>query len=165
MLYKNGNERNKNPKGRATLKSTSLSGFGEKRFYIENIPRGRFLFQGEFSLYKIIPWGEFLHVYRKTSVGEDSPHRKPSGENVFYIENLPGGLFSVGACFSLWYLCGCCNDVDCFGVAPFLRFSVPIFFEGMISAIMIWGSRNINIAKFIFRTSMWVPKNAPTRFV
>ena len=55
MLNKNGNERNKNPKGRATLKSTSLSGFEEKKFYIENIPGGggggRFLFQGESFLY------------------------------------------------------------------------------------------------------------------
>ena len=60
MLNKNVNEKNKNPKGRATLKSTSLSGFGEKKFYIENIPGGggEVSISGEkFSLYKIIPWG------------------------------------------------------------------------------------------------------------
>ena len=51
MLNKNRNERNKNPEGRATLKSTSLSGFGEKKFCIENIPGGGVLFQGESCLY------------------------------------------------------------------------------------------------------------------
>ena len=34
----------------------------------------------------------------------------------------------------------------------------------LYSAIMILGSRNINIVKFIFLTSMRVPKNAPTRY-
>ena len=63
-----------------------------------------------------LPWG-----------GEDSLHRKPSGENVFYIENLPGELFSMGDAF-LYDTC----VVDAMmlivsGVAPFLRFSVSIF--------------------------------------
>ena len=47
-------------------------------------------------------------------MGEDSLHRKPSGENVFYIENLPGGLFSVEDAFLYDS-----NDVDCFGGRPF----------------------------------------------
>ena len=58
MLNKNGNETNKNPKGRSTLKSTSLSGFGEKKSYTKNIPGGgggggggEFLFQGESFLF------------------------------------------------------------------------------------------------------------------
>ena len=46
----------------------------------------------------MIPLGdEFL--YSKTSVGEDYQNRKPSGGKVFYIENLPGELFSMGDVF------------------------------------------------------------------
>ena len=69
---------------RATLKFVSYSGFGEEKFYIENIPGGRFsILGGKFSLYKIIP------------LGIDSLYREPSGGKVFYIENLPGD-------YSLW---------------------------------------------------------------
>ena len=58
---------------RATLKFVSFSGFGEKKFYIENIPGGRFsILGGKFSLYRII------------ALGVD-----------FYIGNLPWGRFSI----------------------------------------------------------------------
>ena len=62
-------------------------------------------------------------------MGEDSPHRKPSGENVFYIENLPGGLFSVGDAFLYDTCVVAAMMLIASGVAPFLRFSVPIFSE------------------------------------
>ena len=55
---------------------------------------------GKFSLYKIIPLGDGF-LYRKTSVVEDSLHRKPSGENVFYLENLPGDYSLWGMLFSM----------------------------------------------------------------
>ena len=53
MLNKNGNERNKNPKGRSTstLKSTSLSAFGEKKFYLEIFGGGGDSISGESFLY------------------------------------------------------------------------------------------------------------------
>ena len=62
-------------------------------------------------------------------MGEDSLHRKPSGENVFYIEHFPGGLFSVGDAF-LYDICvvaANANDVDCFVL--FFQVSVQIFSE------------------------------------
>ena len=148
MLNKNGNERNKNPKGQASFKSTSLSGFGEKKLYIENLPGGVFLFQGEFSLYKIIPWG--MNFYIENFRGGRFSTKKTTRRECFLYRKPSGGTILCGGCFSLSYLRGCCNDVDCFGCRPFPAVFRADFLGGMISAIMIWGSRNINIAKFIF---------------
>ena len=87
MLNKKGNERNKNPKGRSTsiLKSISLSAFGEKKFYLENIPGGGFYmyFRGKFSLYKIIPWGMNFYI-----------EKLPWGK-ILYTENHPERMFSI----------------------------------------------------------------------
>ena len=87
-------------------------------------------------------------------MGEDSPYRKPSGENVFYIENFPGDYSLLGDTFHYDTCLVAAMMLIVSGAAPLLWFSVPIFFGGMISAIMLWVSRNINIAKFIFLTSM-----------
>ena len=65
----------------------------------------------------------------KLPVGEDSLYRKPSGENVFYIENLPGGLFCVSDAFLYDTGVVAAMMLIVSGVAPFLRFSVPIFSE------------------------------------
>ena len=164
--------RNKNPKGpsTSTLKSTSLSGFGEKKFYIENIPGGggRFLFQGESFLYiKLSPGDEFNFYIEKLAWGKIL-YKENHPERMFLYRKPSGGTILCRGCFALWYLRGCCNDVDCFGGRPFPAVFRADFIGGMIphlySAIMIWGSRNINIVKFIFLTSMWVPTNAPTRY-
>ena len=68
----------------STLKSTSLSGFGEKKFYIENIPGGEVSFSGgKFSLYEIIPWG--MNFYTE---------KLPWGK-ILYIENHPERMCSI----------------------------------------------------------------------
>ena len=84
-----------------------------------------------------LPWGKILHI-------ENHPERMFS-----IIENLLGDYSLLGDAFLYDTCVVAALMLIVSGVAPFLR-----FFGGMISAIMIWGSRNINIAKFIFLTSM-----------
>ena len=84
-------------------------------------------------------------------MGEDSLPRKPSGENVFYIENLPGTILRGGA---FLYDTRVVAEMMLFRGSPFPAVFRADFLGSMIShlysAIMIWGSRNINIVKFIF---------------
>ena len=107
MLNKNGNERKKS-KGASYLKiHMAFWIWGEEILYRKYSGGKVSISGGKFSLYRIIPWGEFL--YRKTFVGK-----------IFYIENHPERMFSIQKTFLgtiLWYL-------QCFwlfpGVAPFL---------------------------------------------
>ena len=83
----------KTPEEQAALKFVSFSGFGEKKFYIENIPGEGFLYQGESFLFiELSPLGDEC-LYRKPSVGEYSLYREPSGGKVFYhFKTVDSGL-------------------------------------------------------------------------
>ena len=83
-VKKFGLRESKTPEGRATLKSVSFSGFGEKKFYVENIPGGRFSNSGESFLYIKSPPG-----------GKNSSIEKLPWGKILYIENHPDGRFSI----------------------------------------------------------------------
>ena len=85
----------KTPEWRASLKSVSFSGFGEKKLYIENIPGGVFYFKEKaFSIWNNPP--RLLH--RKTSVGEDSQSKTIRMERFLY-RKPPRGVLAFGDAF------------------------------------------------------------------
>ena len=83
-VTKFGLRESKTPEGRATLKYVSFSELGEKKFYVENIPGGRFYILGESFLYiKSSPFGMNFSI-----------EKLPWGK-ILYIENHPEGRFSI----------------------------------------------------------------------